>query len=368
MDDLSLITNSAHEVLAEEFDARRLHAFIDGADDDAERIWQLAIEMGWLGASTPERLGGLGLGPRAAFAILMECGRRAVPGPVMPALVAAVWAAGLEEGAALEVIASDVAVGKLRPLLPAFDWNNPLEIGPGPNGELKGTLSGVIGWSGANALLAPAVHEGRRVVALAELAADGDAFRPQLMWDRTRQIGTAELDGARVIGMAADDDGAQQSRLRTALQLAIASDSIGGAENVLAISTAYTKERQQFGRPVGSFQALKHRIATVYMNTLQASRLYQYAADLYSNQDADTAQWAMLAKAEACEVFASAAEESILLHGGVGFTWAFDPHIYAKRAQLNARVGGEGRHLRNEAWDALMTASDAGRSTAEIEA
>lgn len=366
MDELNLIIDSAREVLAKEFDARRLHAFIDGKDDAAEQLWQLAIDMGWLGASTPERLGGLGLAPVASFAILKECGRRAVPGPIMPALVAAVWAAGLEDGSVLEVIGADVAAGNLRLLLPAFDWRGAVNVNA--QGVLQGSLSGMIGWQGANAALVPAIHEGRRAVVLAELAADGNAFHPQTLWDKTRQAGTASFDGARVIGMIADEDGSQLARLRTVLLLAIAGDSMGGAENALAISTAYTKERYQFGRPVGSFQALKHRMSSMHVNILQGARLYQFAADLYSQGGADAAQWAMLAKAEACEVFAQAAEESILLHGGVGYTWEFDPHIYAKRSRLNAYAGGESRSLRNEAWSFVMTASDAGRSTAEIAA
>jgi alkylation response protein AidB-like acyl-CoA dehydrogenase len=365
MDDRELIAGSAREILAEEFDARRLHAFYDGAAEAAEHLWQLATEMGWLSAATPERLSGLGLDPSVAFAILRECGRRAVPGAILPALVASVWAAGLDEGADLELIGSQVAEGKLRPFIPSLDWSVSARV---RSGTLSGAVQGMIGWSNATAALVPAMQDGQRVMALAEMAEGSTSVEAGVTWDRTRRTATLNFDGARVIGVLNDPDGSHSARLRMLFQLALSADSVGGAEQLLEITTAYTRERQQFGRPVGSFQALKHRIANIYLDAVQSGRLHQYAVDLYSKNDPDVAQWALLAKAETTEVFARTADESVLLHGGVGFTWAFDPHIYLKRALFNRRAGGDPRALRNEAWACLNTASETGRSTAEITA
>src|SRR5690606_39151215 len=211
-------------------------AFYDGAEEVADELWRLATDMGWLGAATPERLGGLGLDPSAAFAILKECGRRAVPGAITSAVVAALWAAGLAEGSDLETIGSEVAAGELRPLIPALDWGVSVEVSAG---ALTGTLPGMMGWSGAKAALLPALEGGRQVVALVEIAEGSGAFHPNPIWDMTRKIGPATFKGARVIGVAPDEDGGQIARLRMLLQLALAADSVGGAENLLAVTIGY---------------------------------------------------------------------------------------------------------------------------------
>jgi alkylation response protein AidB-like acyl-CoA dehydrogenase len=365
MDDRELIASSAREVLADQLEPRRLHAFYDGDDSIADGMWTLAVEMGWLSAAVPERLGGLGLDASAGFAIVKECGRRAVPGPIFTALVASIWAAGLDEGSALERVAAEVAAGEMKPIIPALDWGVSLEV---KGGAVSGTAPGVLGWTSANAALLPATQDGRRVLVLVEVSEGTVTFTPDKIWDRTRQAGPAVFNGAKVLATLADDDGAQAERLQTVFLLALASDSVGGTEASLDLTTNYTKERQQFGRPVGSFQALKHRIANVYLNILQGGRLYDYAVGLFAAGDADAGQWARVAKAETTENYAIAAEESVLLHGGVGFTWEFDCHIYLKRALFNSRAGGEARKVRADAWESVVKATQAGRSTAEISA
>jgi alkylation response protein AidB-like acyl-CoA dehydrogenase len=138
--------------------------------------------------------------------------------------------------------------------------------------------------------------------------------------------------------------------------LAIACDSIGGAKAVLDPTVAYLKTREQFGKPIGSFQALKHRCAEHKVAIEAADALVRDAVERWSNDAADAALFAALAKALACDVYAGVATDAVQLHGGIGFTWEHVCHRYLKRAKLNQTLFGGSAAHRDRAAQLLLAA------------
>ena len=376
MEDHDLIARSARELLEREFDRDALHAAFDGHEMDAQPLWDMAVRMGWNGVAVPEELGGLGLDARAAVALLKEYGRAAVPGALLSTAVGALWSsagAAADEAAPNEAVTNevlrDVAArlgrGALRPFVPGFDWSSALKL---DGGLVSGVLSGMVGGHGCDSAILPAMRGAEEVLVVVALEERRCWFTPDDAWDRSRSIGALACEGAVPLVVVADHARANLQRLRTVLRLALAADSVGGIGRLLDMTTAYTRLREQFGRPVGSFQAVKHRLATMYIELQPAMRLLELATDALVRNDPHASLWATIAKAEACDTYSKAAEESVLLHGGVGFTWEFDCHIYLKRARLNVQLAGDGRVSRDQAWQTLVDASREGRSTVEFAA
>jgi alkylation response protein AidB-like acyl-CoA dehydrogenase len=129
----------------------------------------------------------------------------------------------------------------------------------------------------------------------------------------------------------------------------------------------YMKERVQFDRTIATFQALRHRIADMAIAIATQNSLLEQAVQCLDNGSPDAAMWARISKARATETFASTADDCIKLHGGVGHTWEFDPHIYIKRAFLNEALLGNNRAMRDTAIGLLDRAMDEGRTTTELD-
>jgi alkylation response protein AidB-like acyl-CoA dehydrogenase len=143
----------------------------------------------------------------------------------------------------------------------------------------------------------------------------------------------------------------------------VASDSLGAARAILSQTIEYLKGRQQFGRPVGSFQALKHRAADMAARLAVMEHLVAQGAQSFGP---DAAMWSFVAKSETCDAFNDIAADCIRLHGGVGFTWEYDAHLFLKRAHLNGVLAGTNAELRDQAAAQLAAAVRSQRSTVEL--
>ena len=143
-------------------------------------------------------------------------------------------------------------------------------------------------------------------------------------------------------------------------QVALAAEALGGAERVLEMTVQYVKERQQFGRPIGSFQAVKHRLADMMVQVEAARSASWYAACVADEQDAELAEAAAIAKSYCCDAFYDCAASAIQLHGGIGFTWEHDAHLYFKRARASATLLG------SPAWQREQLARVLGMGTAAV--
>jgi alkylation response protein AidB-like acyl-CoA dehydrogenase len=215
--------------------------------------------------------------------------------------------------------------------------------------SLSGVSDFVIHADSADLLLvlarAPrAAHaEGLSVVVIPAGSA-GVTIHPHVMLDLTRPMARVELNGVtvepqQVLGEA----GAAGSAIAQALdraRIALASEALGGAERVLEMTTAYVKERLQFGRPIGSFQAIKHRLADMMIEVEAAKSAAWYAACVADERPEELAEAAAIAKSYCCDAFFDCAANAIQLHGGIGFTWEHDAHLYFKRARATATLLG----------------------------
>ena len=206
---------------------------------------------------------------------------------------------------------------------------------PGDSGgqsRLTGVISGVADALPASVLLVPAdgVPSGLYAV---DASAPGLTITPVVSLDQTRPLADLTLDGvpARPLASGPDADRAVVTALAAGAAM-LAAEQLGVAERCLEMTVAYLKERYQFARPIGSFQALKHRAADLWVAISQARAASRYAAACLADGDPDTPVAVALAKAACGDAATLAAQECVQLHGGIGFTWEHPAHLYLKRA------------------------------------
>ena len=211
--------------------------------------------------------------------------------------------------------------------------------------KLRGTIRAVADALPADVLLVPAdgVPSGLYLV---EAAAPGVHRTPLVSLDMTRQLCDITLDGAPArqvaVGTAAQD--AVRAGLAAGAGI-LAAEQLGLAQRCLDMTVAYLKERRQFARQLGSFQALKHRLADLWTTITLARAASRYAAACLADDDKDVSVAVALAKSACCEAAVTAAQECVQLHGGIGFTWEHSAHLYLKRAKAaSLAFGTPGAH------------------------
>jgi alkylation response protein AidB-like acyl-CoA dehydrogenase len=362
-DDLESLRDSVAKVLARECDSRAVHDYIDEKADLDKVIWARAAEQGWLAAALPEAWGGLGLGPQGLCVIHSELGRRTAPGPFIATLSVAQWIAESGDHQLKDRLLPRLAGGQLKAAVPAV-------FSPDARLSLAGTKArgsiDVLGPEDAGLILAPygtrAAVEGWAFIE----AGPGVSLKRRGMWDLTRELCTLECDGATVVAALPDSDEALGKRLKAHVSLALAADSFGAATTIAHQTTEYTKTRVQFDKPIGSFQAIKHRAADMVINIETRRHVLDHAVECVALAAPDAEMWAALAKVLLTESFAFVSGDCIQLHGGVGHTWEFDPHIFAKRARLNEALASNNRTLLDFAKEELVRASREGRLTTAL--
>ncbi|MET9502881.1 acyl-CoA dehydrogenase family protein [Streptomyces sp. NPDC006622] len=326
---------------------------IAGTESDAphdQRLWKaLTGRTGLAGLLVPEELGGQGATHREAAVVLEELGRAVAPVPYLTSAVVATEAllafshAPLRSEEATPV--ADDLLGRLAQGTTVAALAVGLHTAPGTafpsvrleNGALHGELTGIADAASAGLLLVPADDGG-----LYAVDADAVTVTPQVSLDLTRPLATVTLAAApgRRLGPAAP---AVRRALRAGAGL-LASEQLGVAEWALTETVRHLKDRRQFNRPVGGFQALKHRLAQLWLEVVNLRAAARAAADaLTTGEDVDVA--VAVAQAYAASVAVHAAEEAVQLHGGIGMTWEHPAHLYLKRAKADSiAYGTAGAH------------------------
>ncbi|MEU0463576.1 acyl-CoA dehydrogenase family protein [Amycolatopsis sp. NPDC006131] len=298
------------------------------------------VEEGWFSVGTPESAGGQGGGLLELALAAEQLGRSAAPSsawlasvPAVPMLPAEVAEACLTGGefAVLAVTADKPA-----------DFPVAVDVA---DGLLTGTVPLVLGADRAAKFVVPA---GGRLYLVD--AAETSLTRRSLL-DRSRSVADVSLDGVRGAELAAD---AGRELARAALRSAVlvAADSLGAAERMLDLAVGYSKQREQFGVPIGSFQAVKHAAATMLVAVESARSLVYYAAASVEQEHEDFALHAAAAKAQVCASAAGVADSALTLHGAIGYTWEHDLQLFYKRAKLNERLAGS-----PSAWNERLAAA-----------
>ncbi len=344
-DEQRALQETAADFLAEQGNARK------ETEADAG-LWARIVELGWAAVQVPEELDGLGLGQVELALLMEEMGRRLVRTPFFSTVVLAQTAL-LQAGTA-------AAQQRCLPVLAYGEQGATLILGPaldadpatftlqarrdGEGWRVHGEAAQVLDDGLVEVAYVAARLEGEGGVGLFEIQANATGVErtPLEVWDLTRPQARWRFDGVRLGAEARVDDpskvlaGLARTRVLAALQLA--AEQVGGAAQCLQLAVDYTKERVQFGRPVATFQAVKHRVAEmmVRMETARSTVrgvAARVGASAEALDDAALVAEVTAARVLATEAYRYCAQEAIQLHGGVGFTWEYDPQLHFKRAQ-----------------------------------
>jgi len=327
---------------------------------DAETWKRIATELGWTGVAIPEEHGGAGLGFVELAALLEEMGEALLCAPFLssvcmaaPALLAAgdcaaarEWLPAIAEGRAVATLAAGDRFGA--------DGVTTVARRSGDGFVLTGESRFVLDGHGADLLLVAARREGSRgaegVSLFAVPATETGVERRALpTMDQTRRFAAVSLRDVRSAAPSlVGAEGQGWPIVSHALDLAaiaLAAEQVGGAQRCLDLAVAYAKERVQFGRAIGSFQAIKHKCADM-MTAVESSRSAAYYAACVAAEGGDElGKVASLAKAWCSESYFRCAADALQIHGGVGFTWEYDVHLHLKRARsMEAFLGSPARH------------------------
>jgi alkylation response protein AidB-like acyl-CoA dehydrogenase len=341
---------SVRDLLADRCPPSAVLSVYDGDRSVVTALWKaLAVDLGLAGLLIPEERGGSGASAREAAVVLEELGRAVAPVPFLTSSVlAATVLLGAEHGGPSDTLLARLAAGDLTAALVL-----PLSTAPGAevpavtvggDGRLNGCVTSVAGALEADVLLVPAAGQDGTSVHAVPVA---DAtIAPVTSLDMTRQLADVTLEntgGERVLSAPAGAAAVRRG-LETGVAL-LASEQSGVAQWCLGTTVAYLKERRQFGRVVGGFQALKHRLAELYAASESADAAARYAAVTTATDDPDRTVAGAVAQAFCGDVAVRAAEEAIQLHGGIGMTWEHPAHLYLKRAKADQiALGTPGSH------------------------
>jgi alkylation response protein AidB-like acyl-CoA dehydrogenase len=322
-------------------------------------LWRaLAAELGCAGLLVPESLGGAGASYREAAVVAEETGRSVAPVPYLGSAVVATAAllcavgpepAGDEDRKLLASLADGTATAALAVSFEAApDGELPRSIRV--TGQSAGDEAGMTRLSGTAARLADALPADVLVVPadgvpyglyVVDANAAGVTRAPSVSLDGTRQLCDLTLDAVPARHIAAGDGAAAAVRAGLSAGAAmLAAEQLGLAERCLEMTVGYVKERRQFARQIGSFQAVKHRLADLYVLVTQARAVSRYAAACLADASPDAPVAVAMAKAFCGDAAVKAAEETVQLHGGIGFTWEHPAHLYLKRAKSGSIAFG----------------------------
>jgi alkylation response protein AidB-like acyl-CoA dehydrogenase len=316
-----------------------------GTPDAPARLWQRMTELGWPALTIAEEQGGLGLGAVELALVIEELGRAVAPVPFLATVsqfVAAITEAG-DQPARERFLRPVVAAGSTGTLA-GPDGVHASRAGDG--WVLDGTAKHVLDATTADEIaVAAATGDGRAAVFV--LPGASVTVTPVRALDATRPLGTITFDGVRVpADRVLSDDGARAiARAREVATVAVAMEMVGTCQAIFDISLAYAKVREQFGVPIGSFQAMKHKYADMLVALEKARVCAYYAALTIAEDDERRTLATSMAKAAAGDCQRLLTQEGIQTLGGIGYTWEHDMHLYVKRATSGeALLGGTHHH------------------------
>ena len=359
-DEQRALQDAVRSYLRDRFGPQQVRALYDdpSADGVPEALWKAIGEQGWLAVLVPEEQDGIGLGLLDAAVIARAFGAGTVPGPWLGTLLLgeAVRLAGSKEQQA--ELLPGIAAGEVKGAVALLRAGSATKApATSSGGALSGDL-GLVEYASVADSLVVAADDGLYLV---DPRGAGVTITEHEVLDRTTRLQTVVLDGAAGTRLDAGGDGVHQDLLDRAAVLA-ANDLVGIARKALTETVEYDKTRVQFGKPVGSFQAIKHDLADLHVAVTMAEHAALYAA-YAQDVDADDRQLAAsIAKAKASDAANTATAAMIQYHGGIGYTWEHDSHFYFKRAKrLEFSWGDAAQHrerIAQLAVDGLRSAAD----------
>lgn len=338
------IRDQARNFLSQECTTGVVRQVLDTDRPFDRDLWQKIVDLGWTAMTIPESYGGLGLGYLELCVIAEELGRSLAPVPFSSSVYLATEALkswGSEEqkqhylprlaaGECIGTLAMNEGLGTLSVAAQVLDGKVTASKLPVPDGDIADFV-----------VLTARDENGRLSLYLAELGGPGVKREALASMDPSRSQARIVFDGAPVqpLGDGATGD-AELSELLDRAAVLLAFEQIGGGQAALDMGIAYTKERYAFGRAIASFQAIKHKFADMYVALELARANAYYGACALSSDAPDLPLAAATARVSATDAYYLIGKENIQAHGGMGFTWEFDCHLYYRRAQLLSGVIG----------------------------
>ncbi len=359
-DEQQAIKATAKQFLASRYKSERIRelaASDDGFDADG---WREISELGWPGLALPEEWGGQGLGIVELATLFEEMGYALAPSPLLSNTVVGLALSFCGSDDQRERYLAPLAAGERRGA-PAL-WDAGSTATPGAfkleaeaDGDavvLDGEKVLVMDAASADFFLV-ATSDGRRHLVAADAA--GLSVAAETALDPTRRLSSVRFEGVRVA--AADTlpgEGREYEAVLDRMCVALAAESTGVAQRALEMAVEYAKDRQQFGRPIGAYQAVSHRCAQMLLET-ENSRSAVYGAAWAADAEPESLRVAAsMAKAYASDAGWRVPDASIQVHGGIGFTWEHDLHFFLKRGKANAGFYGDAKWHRERVADAVL--------------
>jgi len=357
-DEQALLQQSARDFLARECPTTVVREIMGTADGYSPTLHEKMTALGWTGLVIPEQFGGQGLGMLDLAVLAEELGRAAVPGPFFATAVLGALSLAHARAAALQKQwLPRIATGQALATLAVFEAEPQLS----PAGvqakctatrsgfRLSGTKFFVPDAHVADVIIAAFRTRGRDVAGICLFAVPRDTpgvtVRPLADVDGTRRPCEVEFQNVELPKSArlADDASGWKvlSRVADAACVVLAADSLGGSQRALEMAVEYSKTREQFGRPIGSFQAMKHMAAEMVSEIEPARSLVWYAAYAYDHEPKRAALAAAMAKARLTDIYSRTTNRAVQMHGGIGFTWEHDMQLWFKRALWNRTAFGD---------------------------
>jgi acyl-CoA dehydrogenase len=347
-DDQKLVREQTARFLKERCDMSVVRGVLEGKAPYAEPVWQGLAEMGLLGTSIPENYGGAGAGYLELCLIAREMGAALAPVPfgstvylVTEALLT--WGTEEQKSRWLPAISTGDVKGALA-VVETRAQTTPASIATRfADGKLTGTKLIVADGGIADLLVVLAQGaDGRLGLYLADAHANGVVREQVPSVDPTRNAARVEFQGVAAEPLGAPGSGWEAlDTLHDRAAVLYAFEQLGGAERALEMGVGYAKERFAFGRAIGSFQAIKHMLADMYVTAKLAESNCYYAAWALSTNSPDLPLAAATARVSATQAFQQCSKDNIQVHGGMGFTWEFDCHLYYRRSNFLAlELGG----------------------------
>lgn len=359
-DEQQAIRATARDFLAARFKSERIREIVASPDGLDPEGWREMAALGWAGLALPERWGGQGLGTVELAVLFEELGYALAPTPLLSNTVVGLALARCGSDEQRERYLPRLAAGELRGTPALWDAGGAVTIGEfsmparrdGDAVVLEGEKVLVPDAAGADLFLV-ATADGRRHLVAAD--PPGVTVVPEESLDHTRRLYSVRFEGVRVD--PADTlpaDGAEYFPVFHRACVAIAAESTGVAQRALEMAVAYAKERQQFGRPIGAYQAVSHRCAQMLLET-ENSRSAVYGAAWAADAEPESLPLAAsMAKAYASDAGWRVPDASLQVHGGIGFTWEHDLHLFLKRGRANAALFGDAKWHRERVAEAVL--------------
>lgn len=352
-DDQRLLQQAVSEMLADLSTSAAVREVLEGRALYSAPVWSKLIEMGAATAALPEAYGGAGLGHLELCLVAEEAGRQLAAVPLASSFyLAAELILRAGNAAQRQQWLPEIASGRLvatAALDSAERYRAPAALRL-ENGRLHGRCALLV-----DGLLADlAVLQVGSELVLVDLRQPGVEREALPALDPSRPLAAVSFDGVAAELLAEDDTSAVIERVRNGAAVLLAFEQIGGAARILEDTRSYSLERKAFGRQIGSFQAIKHKMAEIYA-AIELARVHAYYGAWALSSDApELARAAAAARVSATRAYVFAAEEGIELHGGIGFTWEMDCHLHYRRARHLGQILGSEHLWRARLADSLI--------------